>query len=39
LIKIKNDTIDARGLAQMWGAEQYLDTWQPMGTFFYHYDY
>lgn len=33
-LKSKNDTIDAKGLAQM-GAEQCLDTWQPMGTFFY----
>lgn len=33
-LKSKNDSIDAKGLAQM-GAEQCLDTWQPMGTFFY----
>lgn len=33
-LKSKNDTIDAKGLAQM-GAEQCLDFWQPMGTFFY----
>jgi transposase len=33
-LKSKNDTIDAKGLSQM-GAEQCLDTWQPMGTFFY----
>lgn len=33
-LKSKNDSIDAKGLAQM-GAEQCLDTWQPIGTFFY----
>ena len=33
-LKSKNDSIDAKGLAQM-GAEQCLETWQPMGTFFY----
>ena len=33
-LKSKNDGIDAKGLSQM-GAEQCLDTWQPMGTFFY----
>lgn len=33
-LKSKNDSIDAKGLAQM-GAEQCLDTWQPMRTFFY----
>jgi transposase len=33
-LKSKNDTIDAKGLSQM-GAEQCLDFWQPMGTFFY----
>jgi transposase len=33
-LKSKNDTIDAKGLSQM-GAEQCLDTWQPMGVFFY----
>lgn len=33
-LKSKNDSIDAKGLAQM-GAEQCLDTWRPMGTFFY----
>lgn len=33
-LKSKNDSIDAKGLSQM-GAEQCLDTWQPMGTFFY----
>ena len=30
----KNDSIDAKGLSKM-GAEQCLDLWQPMGTFFY----
>jgi transposase len=33
-LKSKNDSIDAKGLAQM-GAEQCLELWQPMGTFFY----
>jgi transposase len=33
-LKSKNDSIDAKGLAQM-GAEQCLEPWQPMGTFFY----
>lgn len=33
-LKSKNDTIDAKGLAQM-GAEQKLEPWQPMGDFFY----
>jgi transposase len=33
-IKSKNDTIDAKGLAQM-GAEQKLEVWEPMGTFYY----
>lgn len=33
-LKSKNDSIDAKGLSQM-GAEQCLDTWEPMGTFFY----
>src|SRR5690606_14239469 len=33
-IKSKNDKIDAQGLARM-GAEQCLDLWQPMDTFFY----
>ena len=33
-LKSKIDSIDAKGLSQM-GAEQCLDTWQPMGTFFY----
>ena len=33
-LKSKNDSIDAKGLAQM-GAEQCLEGWQPMGTFFY----
>jgi transposase len=33
-LKSKNDSIDAKGLSQM-GAEQCLETWQPMGTFFY----
>jgi transposase len=33
-IKSKNDKIDAQGLARM-GAEQCLDPWQPMDTFFY----
>jgi transposase len=33
-LKSKNDTIDAKGLSQM-GAEQCLETWQPMGIFFY----
>ena len=33
-LKSKNDSIDAKGLSKM-GAEQCLDLWQPMGTFFY----
>ncbi len=33
-IKSKNDKIDAQGLARM-GAEQSLDLWQPMDTYFY----
>jgi transposase len=33
-LKSKNDSIDAKGLAQM-GGEQCLELWQPMGTFFY----
>lgn len=33
-LKSKNDSIDARGLAQM-GAEQQLAAWEPIGTFFY----
>ena len=33
-LKSKNDSIDAKGLSQM-GAEQCLERWQPMGTFFY----
>jgi transposase len=33
-IKSKNDSIDAKGLAQM-GAEQNLTQWVPLGTFFY----
>jgi transposase len=33
-LKSKNDTIDAKGLSRM-GAEQKLEIWQPMGTFFY----
>jgi len=33
-LKSKNDTIDAKGLAQM-GAEQSLKRWQPIGKFFY----
>ena len=33
-LKSKNDSIDAKGLAQM-GAEQKLKLWQPMGEFFY----
>lgn len=32
--KSKNDSIDARGLAQM-GAEQCLSQWSPFGSFFY----
>lgn len=32
--KTKNDTIDAKGLAQM-GAERALDRWEPMDDFFY----
>lgn len=33
-LKSKNDTIDARGLAQM-GAERCLRTWQPLAKFYY----
>jgi transposase len=33
-LKSKNDSIDAKGLSQM-GAEQCLETWEPMGVFFY----
>lgn len=33
-LKSKNDSIDAKGLSQM-GAEQCLEFWEPMGTFFY----
>ena len=33
-LKSKNESIDAKGLSQM-GAEQCLELWQPMGTFFY----
>jgi len=33
-LKSKNDSIDAKGLFQM-GAEQCLELWQPIGTFFY----
>lgn len=33
-LKSKNDSIDAKGLSQM-GAEQSLETWEPMGVFFY----
>ncbi len=33
-LKSKNDSIDAKGLSQM-GAEQCLEQWQSMGTFFY----
>lgn len=33
-LKSKNDTIDAKGLAQM-GAEQSLAVWQPLGEYFY----
>lgn len=33
-LKSKNDRTDARGLAQM-GAEKRLDSWSPMGEFFY----
>lgn len=33
-LKSKNDTIDARGLAQM-GAERCLRTWQPLAKYFY----
>ncbi len=33
-IKSKNDSIDAKGIAQM-GAEQALKPWRPMGRFFY----
>lgn len=32
-LKSKNDSIDAKGLSQM-GAEQCLEVWQPMGSFF-----
>ena len=35
-LKSKNDSIDAKGLSQM-GAEQCLELWQPMGTFFMNY--
>jgi transposase len=33
-LKSKNDSIDAKGLSQM-GAEQCLELWEPIGTFFY----
>ena len=33
-LKSKNDKIDAKGLSQM-GAEKKLDTWKPLGLFFY----
>jgi transposase len=33
-LKSKNDSIDAKGLAQM-GAEQNLPLWEPMGEYFY----
>jgi transposase len=33
-LKSKNDSIDAKGLAQM-GAEQALTLWQPLGKYFY----
>ena len=33
-LKTKNDKIDAAGLARM-GAEQNLDTWEPLADFFY----
>lgn len=33
-LKSKNDSIDAKGLAQM-GAEQALKLWQPFGEYFY----
>lgn len=33
-LKSKNDTIDAKGLAQM-GAEQALAPWQPFGEYYY----
>lgn len=33
-LKSKNDSIDAKGLAQM-GAEQSLPLWQPLGEYFY----
>ena len=33
-LKSKNDSIDAKGLAQM-GAEQNLNLWQPMGEYYY----
>lgn len=32
-LKSKNDSIDAKGLSQM-GAQQCLELWEPMGTFF-----
>jgi transposase len=34
-IKTKNDKVDAKALSRM-GAEQALETWVPMGEFFYH---
>ncbi|WPR71904.1 IS110 family transposase [Flavobacterium sp. NG2] len=33
-LKSKNDSIDARGLAQM-GAEQCLSLWEPLGRYYY----
>lgn len=33
-LKSKNDSIDAKGLAQM-GAEQALKLWQPLGRYYY----
>src|SRR3954471_7012596 len=33
-LKSKNDPIDAQGLARM-GAEQHLELWQPMDSYFY----
>ena len=33
-IKTKNDKVDAKALSRM-GAEQALERWQPMGTYFY----
>lgn len=33
-LKTKNDKMDAKGLAQM-GAEQKLETWQPMSDYYY----